>query len=140
MELSPEQQSFVDAIRKPKHKHRAVQLEKRFSAVSRDERLDLLLYLFSERNDYVSQHDCSPFLPRVIAECTLPLEDILKRVAPCWNLSVEQLPYFLADAYGADTVVEIARALATQYGEDSYERRSLGTIVWWLERRRNISG
>ncbi|XZE36351.1 hypothetical protein SH501x_001914 [Pirellulaceae bacterium SH501] len=135
MTLTLEQQGFVDAIRKPKNSHRALLLEKRFHAIPRDERLDALLYLFSSANDHATQQDCSRFLPLVVSDCMVPIDDILVQIASTWNLSVEELPNFLADVYGAEIVIGKCSSLALQFNDDSYERRAMETIAWWLQRR-----
>ena len=140
MDLTPEQLRFVDAVRKPEHKNRDVQLRKRFFAIPPEKRLDTLLYLFTNSNDYNDQQTAALFLPEVASEVDFPLEEFLGRVAPTWNLSVEELPHFLADVYGCDTVVDTSNALATQHEDGSEERRSLDTMAWWLKRRRNNIG
>jgi len=89
MTLSPEQQRFVDAVRTPENSHRASLLDKRFDAVPGDERLGVLLHLFSSENNYAAQQDCSRYLPEVVAYCAMPIESVLRQIASTWNLSVE---------------------------------------------------
>ncbi|WP_037245396.1 hypothetical protein [Rhodopirellula baltica] len=135
MDLSPEQLRFIEAVRKPKHHRREIQLQKRFNGIPRAEQLDTLLYIFTHSNNYGDQQDCSRFLPDLVSDCDYALEELLMQIAPTWNLSVEELPDFLADVYGAERVVNTSKSLATQHPDDSYERRSLGAIAWWLKRR-----
>ncbi|MBX3451081.1 MAG: hypothetical protein KF777_16065 [Planctomycetaceae bacterium] len=140
MTLSAEQQSFVDAIRKPMNSHRASLLNKRFDAIPREERFGALLHLFTSAHDYAAQQECSRFLPEVLADCVLPLDCVLRQIASTWNLSVEELPNFLAKVYGVENVIETCGTLELQYGDDTYERRALNTIAWWLKPRLNQAG
>jgi hypothetical protein len=140
MTLTTEQQRFVDAIRKPPNSHRTAILDKRFNEIPNDERFGALLHLFASANDYAAQQDCSRFLPEVIADCVLPIDCVLRQIASTWNLSVEELPHFLADVYGAEIVIATSGTLALQYNDDSYERRALNTIAWWLKHRADQVG
>lgn len=140
MTLTAEQQRFVDAIRKPPNSHRTAILEKRFNEIPNDERFDALLHLFTSANDFAAQQDCSRFLPEVVADCVLPIDSVLRQIASTWNLSVEEVPHFLADVYGAEIVIATCGTLALQYSDDSYERRALNTIAWWLKPRANQVG
>lgn len=140
MTLTTEQQRFVDAIRKPPNSHRTAILEKRFNEIPNDERFGALLYLFTSANDFAVQQDCSRFLPEVVADCALPIDSVSRQIASTWNLSVEEVPHFLADVYGTEIVIATCGTLALQYGEDSHERRALNTIAWWLKPRANQVG
>lgn len=140
MSLANEQQRFVDAIRKPPNSHRTAILEKRFNEIPNDERFGTLLYLFTSANDFAVQQDCSRFLPEVVADCVIPIDCVLREIASTWNLSVEELPYFLADVYGAEIVIATCGTLALQYSDDSYDRRALNTIAWWLKPRADQVG
>tara|TARA_R110002072_G_scaffold164879_1_gene317881 strand:+ start:583 stop:1005 length:423 start_codon:yes stop_codon:yes gene_type:complete len=135
MDLSPEQIRFVEAVRKPRHHRREILLQKRFMEIPRAEQLDALLYFFTHSSSYGDQKDCSRFFPALVSDCVYSLEELLTQIASTWNLSVEELPHYLADVYGAERVACLSKSLATQYPDASYERRSLDTIAWWLKRR-----
>ena len=136
MNLSPQQLRFIEAIRKPNHHHREIQLRKRFMEIPKAERFDALLYFFTHSNNYGDQQDCSRFLSEPDVDCDRSLEELLESIAPTWNLSVEELPHFLAETFGFERVVDACKLLAEKHHQDSYERRSLCTIAWWLRARR----
>jgi hypothetical protein len=140
MTLTTKQQRFVDAIRKPTNSHRTAILDRLFSEIPDDERFGALFHLFTSANDFAAQQECSRFLPEVVADCVIPIDCVLREIASTWNLSVEELPHFFADVYGAEIVIATCVTLALQYSDDSYERRSLNAIAWWLKPRANQVG
>lgn len=135
MALTTKQQRFVDAIIESPNSHRTAILDKLFVEIPDEERFGALLHLFTSANDFAAQQACSRFLPEVVADCVLPIDYVLRQIASTWNLSVEELPHFLADVYGAEMVIATCGTLALQYRDDSYERRALNTIAWWLRNR-----
>jgi hypothetical protein len=60
------------------------------------------------------------------------LDEILTATAASWNVSVEQFPFFLRDAFGREAVIEAAERLTKQHHPESREARALETVVWWL--------
>jgi hypothetical protein len=68
----------------------------------------------------------------VCPPCYRSLDDILRSVVSIWNASVEQLPYYLREMFGSETVVKVADRLAVEYPKGSRESRALDTIKWWL--------
>ena len=56
------------------------------------------------------------------------LDEILRSAAVSWNLSVEQLPFYLREVFGCATVCEAAERLAQQYSPESAEARALQTV------------
>ena len=61
-----------------------------------------------------------------------PLDEIIRAVLPTWNVSVEQLPFFLADTFSADEVARATSRLKGDYPADSREQKALDTIRWWI--------
>ena len=64
--------------------------------------------------------------------CSLALDEVLHAVAPNWNVSIEQLPYYLVEQFGKKAVASTAKSVRKAYAPESCEARALGTVVWWI--------
>ena len=117
------------------HKHTLPQLRRKLERVPAGQRAATLLAVFTDpaRPDaYGDQQVAGNLLVALTPEPHQPLEEILTAIAPTWNLSVEQLPFYLRDVYGRETVVEATQRLAGRFPPDSSEARALLTVSWWL--------
>lgn len=131
--MTAEQQQFVDSLRSEKLSLH--QLRMKLQSLSRGERFGALLSLFTECNDYGAQQLAGRLLIDLKPDCPEKVTDILSSVAGTWNPSVEELPLYLSDTFGAPAVVETAIALEQRFAPDTRERQAMGTFAWWLKRR-----
>ena len=132
MLLSDDQLAFIAALRSKKHS--PIQLDRKFVKLPEAKQFHTLLRVFTESNHYGDQQVAGRLLVENMPKCDESLAEILKSTAPTWNLSVEELPSYLSDNFGAQTVIECAIMLAEKHDEDTYERKALETIAWWLKR------
>ncbi|MEL6898285.1 MAG: hypothetical protein AAFP90_19480 [Planctomycetota bacterium] len=133
MTLADDQQQFVDSLRS--HKHTLHQLRMQAQDLPRSKRFAALLHLFTDSNNYGDQQTAGRLLLDLKPTCSHSLPDVLDGIAPNWNVSVEELVYYLSDMFGPALVVDTALELASKYDGDDRRNRALGTVAWWLKRR-----
>ena len=133
MTLTDDQQQFVDSLRS--HKRTLHQLRMQAQDLPRSKRVGALLHIFIESNNYGDQQTAGRLLLDLKPTCPHSLAEILDAIAPNWNVSVEELAYYLSDMFGPALVVDTALELASKYDDDDRRSRALGTVAWWLKRR-----
>ncbi|WP_068266585.1 hypothetical protein [Rubripirellula obstinata] len=133
MELTPDQQQFVESLRS--HKRTLHELRMQAQSLPRSLRAGALLHVFVDSNDYGDQQTAGRLLVDLQPTCPHPLEDVLDAIAPTWNVSVEELPFYLSDVFGPKLVADTALTLASRFDESDRRNRALGTVAWWLKRR-----
>lgn len=63
--------------------------------------------------------------------CRLSLDDGVASLLPSWDISIEEVPWYLAKQFGCDAVLEsVARLRARQRNETALAR--LQTIEYWI--------
>ena len=137
MTISDEAKSLQQAIRA--RQHSLHQLRMMLQSLDRNEQFDALLCIFAKNVDvdsYSDQEVAGRLLVDVMPECRQSLEAILEVVAPTWNASVEQLPLYLGQVFGHETVVATASALSQNWLANDRRAEAMKTIAWWLENRR----
>jgi hypothetical protein len=138
MTPSPEQLAFVEYLRSDKHTFR--QKRMKFTTLPTSQRFGALVTVFADSNVYGDQQNCGLLLAEFKPECELSLDEFLSLIASTWNLSVEEVPFYLAHVFGAQNVADAANEMSERFAEGTYERRSLGTIAWWLKQRSQKGG
>lgn len=117
-------------------KHTVHQLRMKLQQLPSGQRADALLGVLTDQSRpetaFGDQEIAGQLLVAVHPECARPLDDILRSTVSTWNVSVEQLPFYLRDVFGRDEVVEAATRLASEYPAESREARALGTVRWWV--------
>jgi len=111
----------------------------KLQSLDRDERFDALLGVFAmnvNSDTYTDQEVAGRLLIDVMPECNQPLESILEVIAQTWNASVEQLPLYLGNVFGRETVIVTATALSTNFVDNNRRAEAMRTIAWWVENRR----
>ena len=125
---------FVDSLYS--HKHTLYQLRMKLQQLPKDQRAEALLSVFSDNSspewNFTNQEIAGRLLFEVGPPCVRSLNDVLHSIASTWNVSVEQLPFYLREVFGSEAVVEAASKLASGYPADSREFRALKTVEWWL--------
>jgi hypothetical protein len=118
------------------HKHTVLQLRRKLERLPVSQRSEALLAVFADQTRtetaYLDQETAGKLLLSLVPEPRQSLEEILRSAAGNWNLSVEQLPFYLRDVFGRSAVAEAAQRLAQTYPPESREARALLTICWWL--------
>src|SRR5262245_43533029 len=129
--MTPE--AFRDALFS--HKHTLPQLRRKLERIPAGQPAATLLSVITDPTRpeaYRDQEVAGNLLVALTPEPRQPLEEILAAVAPTWNLSVEQLPFYLRDVFGREAVVEASQRLAGRFPPDSRQARALLTVSWWL--------
>ena len=131
-------EAFRDALYS--HKHTLIQLRRKLERLPANQRGEALLGVFADQSRietaYQDQETAGNLLLSLLPETLQSLEDILKSAAGNWNLSVEQLPFYLRTVFGKEAVTEAAERLSHQYSPESREAGALLTVCWWLKGRK----
>lgn len=128
------QDEFISAVHS--RKHTLPQLRRKLEALPSSERFSVLIRIFADDSRAQDAFGDQEYAGRLLVDLRpsprQPLDEIIRAVLPTWNVSVEQLPLFLADTFGADEVTSTSSRLMADYPSDSREQRSLDTIRWWI--------
>lgn len=123
------------------HKHTLPQLRRKAERVPAGQRAAALLAVFADparpESAYRDQAAAGDLLVALKPEPQRPLIEILRVAAPVWNVSVEQLPFYLREVFGREAVVEAAQRLAGEFPAGSREASALLTVSWWLSGKGN---
>jgi hypothetical protein len=107
-------------------------LERLVAGLPPDDRADVLLQAFvaPPANAYLAQQYAGELLTRLRPPCPRPLTDLLRSVLPNWNRSVEQLPWYLADVFGSNAIVESLDEIDRR---GTVDRVQTAAVRFWLE-------
>ncbi|MEM8672236.1 MAG: hypothetical protein AAGG48_32275 [Planctomycetota bacterium] len=133
MNLNAEQQHFVNHLRNGRG--RLHELRMHAQSLPRGERAAALLHLFTDSTDFGHQQIAGRLLVDLKPRCPFALDDVLLSIAGNWNVSVEELAFYLADVFGPVNVSDAALSASRNFQLDDRRHRALGTIAWWLQRR-----
>jgi hypothetical protein len=135
VDMSVTPAEFVDCLNSRKHTFH--QLRMKLQQLPKLQRADTLLGIFADSSNpewaFTNQEIAGRLLRDICPPCVRPLNDVLQSIASTWNVSVEQLPFYLRDVFGSEAVVEAADKLAGEYPKNSRESRALETVKWWLK-------
>ncbi|MFG6460964.1 hypothetical protein ACG04Q_05220 [Roseateles sp. DXS20W] len=111
-------------------------LAKQLAACNAAEVADGLLLVFSRsavgESNYQKQQLAGRLLAKLKPKASVDLQAALEAVLPAYNLSIEELPFFLADRCGEEAVIQALRRLETG-AEDSRHQAAAKTMRWWLK-------
>ena len=64
--------------------------------------------------------------------CTLELTEAIQGLLTAYNFSIEELPWYFAQQYGKQVVLEILEKLRTEL-KGEQQQQSIKTWEWWLQ-------
>lgn len=97
-----------------------------------DETCRGLLGVFQE-NDFECQQFAGLLLARLQPPCKDDLQRIVYSVLATWNLSVEELPFYLARAFGRPALLDALHDMERETRSET-EQRAIATFRFWLGR------
>ena len=96
--------------------------------------LDGILQVFEDNSIENRRFKEQTFTGNLLKElnplANIDLENILKRVLPNYDPSIEELPFYLCDNFGKDEVIKKLNEIDTK---DSDILRSIKTFKYWLK-------
>jgi hypothetical protein len=63
--------------------------------------------------------------------CPLPVDDAVSSLLPSWDISIEEMPWYLAKQFGRDAVLASVERLRARESEKTALTR-LSTIEYWV--------
>ena len=101
-----------------------------------NERLTPLLSVFIDppANAYTAQEYAGQLLARLKPACPYAADELLSKVLPRWNLSVERLPLYLREVFGHEALLGSLERLA----EEGVDLQVLRTVRYWLRAQRKL--
>ena len=76
-------------------------------------------------------YDAAILLRELSPDCPITCEEAVRALLPSWDVSLEQVPFYLATRFGSEGVRETARKLEQGVATES-EKSTLGTIIYWM--------
>lgn len=135
--------SFVDRLRAAAHKwpgrideQELRLLRGKVIAMAPSDQFEALIAVFRDppAAPYIAQQYAGLLLLDVSPPCPEPLDHLLRTVIPQWNLSVEQLPDYVAAAFQRDTVLT---TLDRAGADDPINELAYNAFRRWFLRRRD---
>lgn len=93
---------------------------------------ELLATAFFE-NDFLGQSYAGKLLVQLSPPCPHVLSQVLPQLLPGWNLSIEELPFYLANTFGQDALLAALEEVDAQRSPGYSKTR---TVRYWLRARR----
>lgn len=81
---------------------------------------------------YVDQKNAGIILQKLNLRTEVNVELILNRILKNWNKSVEEIPFWLRDNYGIDTLTKAFSKLKSE-NLTELELDKINTMKWWLK-------
>jgi hypothetical protein len=121
-------ESFREALYS--HKHTLLQPRRKLERLPATQRAESLLAVFADQarveTAYRDQQTAGTLLLSLVPEPHQSLEEILRSAAAYWNLSVEQLPFYLREVFGGAAVSDAERFHFPTAGPHGHSARACG--------------
>jgi hypothetical protein len=75
--------------------------------------------------------DAAVLLRELSPECPISCEEAVRAMLPSWDVSIEEVPFYLVAHFGAGRVRDAVREVQHQVSSQP-EKASLDTIVYWV--------
>jgi hypothetical protein len=128
------QDEFISALHS--RKHTLPQLRRKLESLAPSERMAVLIRIFSDFSRPAEAFGDQEYAGRLLVDLrpavTQDATTIIREIISTWNVSVEQLPIYLADVFGRAEIMKAASALRADFPSDSREHRALETLLWWI--------
>lgn len=133
------QQEFISAFMNPSeeglaggHERIFGNARERLRRLKDKERFDILFPIaVKKQGKGFPVCDAAILLRELSPECPISCEDAVRTLLPNWDVSIEEVPFYLAARFGSGFVRDTARHLQEQVAND-LEKRTLDTIIYWV--------
>lgn len=94
----------------------------------------LLAFSGSEKrsDDFSIQERAGDLLLELAPRCQGELPDVLRAILGRWNLSIEQLPYYLIDQFGPQAFAAALESMSKDTSQDVEHLTALKSLDYWL--------
>jgi hypothetical protein len=75
--------------------------------------------------------DAATLLHRLSPECPVSCEDAVRALLPGWDISIEQVPFYLAARFGPARVFQAVASLEPEVTEKT-QKVNLHTVSYWV--------
>ena len=97
---------------------------------------EILYTVFTNVDRPATRFEDQEFAGRLLLDlqptCTLELTEAIQGLLKGYNLSIEELPWYFAQQYGKQVVLEILEKLRTELNCEQ-QQQSIKTWEWWLQ-------
>lgn len=111
-------------------------IEKQLKSVEHSELFEGLFSLFLLENSpysYIRQQNAGVILYKLKPKVHFDLKQRIKMCLATWDLSVEELPYYMAEKCGSSRVLQVIDELRSEELSER-EKVALDTFVYWLDK------
>jgi len=79
----------------------------------------------------VAVYDAARLLHEANPSCPIPCELAVESMLPNWDVSIQEVPWYLKRQFGADGVKEAVKNVRKHVSSDG-ERSTLDSILYWV--------
>jgi hypothetical protein len=132
------QQEFISALVGPSaDEHELVfrQVRERLRRLT-DEQQFRILFSIAVKSQLTGNFpvcDAAIILRELSPDCPLSCEDAVRGLLPDWDISIEEVPFYLAARFGSHRVRQAVQ-LVGQDATSSSDKQMLSTVLYWLGR------
>jgi hypothetical protein len=120
------------AVREANHSKAWPALVERMRQLDDDEAFNLLFPLATSAQwDCPLAYSAALLLYQIRPACPVPCKEALRALFGNWDVSIEEVPWYLRDAFGRQRVLEVIMELLAEPLSDLQVRR-LRTVGYWL--------
>ncbi|HLX70043.1 MAG TPA: hypothetical protein VKV04_10495 [Verrucomicrobiae bacterium] len=130
------QQEFIAAFTKPPedwdHELIFCQARERLRRLKDEQQFHILFPIAVKAQDLrFPVCDSAILLRELSPDCPVSCEEAVRAMLPSWDISIEEVPFYLAARFGTDRVRRAVRAIESGTLSD-VQKRMLDTVLYWL--------
>lgn len=123
---------IIMAMREANHDGQWRRLCERLRRMECSEVFHALFPIAAEAQRHAPAYDAACLLFDVKPACPVPCKDAIRSMLPHWDISIEELPWYLAGYFGEAAVRQAIEELRGDMLSQQ-ERVSLDTVRYWVE-------
>jgi len=108
-------------------------VRERLRGLDDTQRFEVLFPLAVKAQHHAPSSPAAELLRELSPVCSLSCEDAVRALLPEWDVSIREVPFYLAARFGLERVRQAVNHLGPRIASDS-EKRSLQTVAYWLDR------
>jgi hypothetical protein len=121
-----------DTAEQDRAEHFRDRVREELRRLSDAERFDILFPVAVKPQWDAPSYFAALLLRELSPACPLSCEDAVRALLPEWDVSIEEVPFYLASRFGSARVRQAITKLEPEVANES-EKQQLKTIAYWLD-------
>ena len=119
----------------PSEEHECVFLSVREQLRGLDDtqQFEVLFPIAVKAQDHAPSCPAAELLRQLSPTCPLSCEDVVRALLPEWDVSIEEVPFYIAARFGVARVRQAIERLASEV-EGHEEQQRLKTVAYWIDK------